>query len=65
LLRRDEFEPVARVELFRDLAAHFGAKVEFPAEATDGVADEQFLRNVVDVIYRTREERKSAVLRPG
>jgi uncharacterized RDD family membrane protein YckC len=52
LLRREEFDPVARVELFAGLTAHFQAKVEFPAEATDGVADEQFLRNVVDVVYR-------------
>ncbi|HUC85380.1 MAG TPA: hypothetical protein VL970_09330, partial [Candidatus Acidoferrales bacterium] len=56
LLRRDEFDPVSRVELFGGLAAHFHAKADFPAEATDGVADEQFLRNVVDVIYRTRPE---------
>jgi hypothetical protein len=56
LLRRDEFDPVARVEMFGDLAAHFRAKVEFPVEATDGVADEQYLRNVVDVLYRTRAE---------
>ena len=54
LLRREEFDPVSRVELFGELAAHFHAKVEFPAEATDGVADEQYLRNVVDVIYRTK-----------
>jgi uncharacterized RDD family membrane protein YckC len=54
LLRRDEFDPVARVELFGELAAHFRSKVEFPAEASDGVADEQYLRNVVDVIYRTK-----------
>lgn len=52
LIRRDEFEPIARVELFEQLAAHYRAKVEFPAEATDGVADEQYIRNVVDVIYR-------------
>jgi uncharacterized RDD family membrane protein YckC len=57
LLRRAEFDAVSRVELFSDLAAHFQAKVEFPAEATDGVADEQFVRNVVDVIYRTRPEK--------
>ena len=57
LLRRDEFEPAARVELFAELAAHFRSRVEFPAEATDGVADEQFLRNVVDVLYRTRAEK--------
>jgi len=54
LLRRDTFEPIARVELFADLAAHFRAKVDFPPEATDGITDEQFLRNVVDVIYRTQ-----------
>lgn len=58
LLRRDEFDPVARVELFADLAAHFRAKVEFPPEATDGVADEQYLRNFVDVLYRTRPENR-------
>jgi uncharacterized RDD family membrane protein YckC len=56
LLRRDDFEPLARVELFADLAAHFRGKVEFPSEATDGIADEQCLRNVVDVLYRTRAE---------
>ena len=54
LLRRDEFDPVARVELFAELAAHFRTKVEFPAEATDGITDEQYIRNVVDVVYRTR-----------
>ena len=56
LMRRDEFEPVARVELFGRLAAHFQAKVEFPPEATDGITDEQYLRNVVDVIYRARTD---------
>ncbi len=57
LLRREEFDPADRVELFGELAGHFQAKVEFPAEATDGVADEQYLRNVVDVLYRTRGEK--------
>jgi uncharacterized RDD family membrane protein YckC len=58
LLRREEFDPIARVELFGELATHFRAKVEFPTEATDGVADEQFLRNAVDLIYRTTVERR-------
>jgi len=57
VLRRDEFEPIARVELFADLAAHFRAAVVFPAEATDGVTDEQYLRNVVDVVYRSRADK--------
>lgn len=56
LIRRDEFDPVDRVELFAELAEHFRAKAEFPPEATDAIADEQYLRNVVDVIYRTRTE---------
>jgi uncharacterized RDD family membrane protein YckC len=56
LIRRDEFEPADRVELFASLASHFQSKSEFPAEATDGIADEQYLRNIVDVIYRTRTE---------
>ena len=59
LLRRDEFDPAARVDMFSELAAHFRAKVEFPPEATDGVADEQYLRNVVDVLYRTRTENRT------
>lgn len=54
LLRRDQLEAASRVELFRELADHFRAKVEFPADATEGVADEQYLRNVVDVLYRTK-----------
>ena len=60
LLRRDDFEPVDRVDLFGELAAHFHAKVEFPSEATDGVGDEQYLRNVVDVIYRTEKTARPA-----
>ncbi|HWW02254.1 MAG TPA: RDD family protein [Candidatus Acidoferrum sp.] len=58
LLRRDEFVPVARVELFAELAAHFHDLVEFPAEATDGITDEQYLRNVVDVVYRSRADKE-------
>lgn len=57
LFRRDEFEPTDRVELFAELASFFRGKVEFPAEATEGVADEQYLRNVVDVIYRTSDKK--------
>lgn len=54
ILRRDLLEPAARVELFSEIAAHFKAKVEFPSEAADGVADEQYVRNVVDILYRVR-----------
>jgi len=53
LLRRDQLEPVARVELFSDIAGHLRSKAQFPADATDGITDEQYVRNVVDVLYRT------------
>lgn len=52
VLRREQFEPDKRVELFRELAAHFASKVPFPPEAREGVSDEQFIRNVVEGLYR-------------
>jgi uncharacterized RDD family membrane protein YckC len=52
LLRRDLFEPAARVELFAAIAEHFRGKVPFPLEATEGITDEQYIRNVVDSLYR-------------
>ena len=54
LVRRDEFDPPARVELFGELAAHFHGRTAFPPEATDGVTDEQYVRNIVDLIYRAQ-----------
>jgi uncharacterized RDD family membrane protein YckC len=64
LLRREEFDPAARVRLFEAIATHFRSKVEFPAEATDGVADEQYIRNVVDIVYRETRRSESRV-HPG
>ncbi len=56
IFRRDEFEPLARVELFAELAQHFRAKVDFPAEVCAGITDEQYMRNVVDVVYRQQAQ---------
>jgi uncharacterized RDD family membrane protein YckC len=54
IARRDLLEPQARVELFATIAEGFRSKVEFPPEVTEGIADEQYVRNVVDVLYRPR-----------
>src|SRR5438105_821113 len=62
LLRRDQLDPPARIELFAEIAAHFREKAEFPAEATDGITDEQYVRNVVDVLYCPRRSSKSQKL---
>ena len=61
LVRRDLLDPVARVALFEELATHFKAKVPFPPEATDGITDEQYVRNVVDCLFRPN--RKAGVRR--
>ncbi|QTA92473.1 RDD family protein [Desulfonema magnum] len=53
LLRRDELDPSARLELFKEIAMHFKRAVKFPQEATDGISDEQYVRNVADVLFRS------------
>ena len=60
---RDEFEPRARIELFKELAEHFRGRAAFPDEATLGMTDEQYVRNVVDSIYnagRAERQKQSA-----
>jgi len=52
LLRRDDFDPAARVELFRELAGHFRSLVEFPAEAVEQLSDEPYVRDVVEILFQ-------------
>ena len=54
LVRREEIESEARVTLFTELAQYFKAIVVFPSEAVEGVPDEQYIRNVVDILFRGR-----------
>lgn len=54
LLRRETLEPQARVDLFADIAAYFREIAPFPEEASLGLTDEQYVRNVVDALYRPR-----------
>ena len=51
LLRRDDLSDEARVEVFRLLAGYFSAQVEFPPKALEGLSDERYVRNVVDVLF--------------
>ncbi len=53
LLRRSTLEPEARVKLFKSIADHFKTIVAFPQEATDGLSDENYIRNCVDILFRT------------
>lgn len=54
LIRREELDPAARLELFRELAALFRSQVTFPAEAVEGVSDERYVRNVVELLFEQR-----------
>ena len=50
LERRDQFDPLARVLVFQELATHFREMARFPEEATAPLSDEQYVRNVVEVV---------------
>jgi uncharacterized RDD family membrane protein YckC len=52
LARRDALDPDARVSLFKSMSDLFKGKVVFPEEAAANVSDEQYVRNVVDVVFR-------------
>jgi len=52
LVRRDEILPEARVRLFADLAEHLKKHADFPPELLESLPDEQFVRNVVDILFR-------------
>jgi uncharacterized RDD family membrane protein YckC len=54
IVRREDFEPRARIELFGTIADHFKNIAIFPQKATEGVSDEQYVRNVVDSLYRPK-----------
>lgn len=52
LLRRENMDTDAAVLLFALMAARFRELVKFPQEIEFGLSDEQYVRNVVDSIYR-------------
>ena len=51
VLRREELDPEARVELFRHLEEYLKSVVTFPETATDGLSPEQHVRNAVEILY--------------
>ncbi|WP_222847181.1 RDD family protein [Pontiella desulfatans] len=55
LMRRNQLDHASRLKVFRELAQHFKELVQFPAEVTDDISDEQYIRNVVGSVYRLNE----------
>lgn len=52
LLRRDEIEPRARLKLFGEMAGYFRSLVPYPPEVSEQLSDEQYVRNVAELLYR-------------
>jgi uncharacterized RDD family membrane protein YckC len=50
--RRTELDPSSRIELYRQVARRLRSLVSFPEETLEGMTDEQYVRNIVDLIYR-------------
>jgi hypothetical protein len=61
ILRRDRLRPVQRVELFQQVAEHLKQVVQFPDEAVEGLTDEQYVRNVVDLLFQKQVTAKVPV----
>jgi uncharacterized RDD family membrane protein YckC len=64
IIRRESLDPDARVRLFSDLANFFKSLVPFPPEATESMPDEQYIRNLVDLLYRPRSSAQPLAPRP-
>ncbi|HEX3684709.1 MAG TPA: RDD family protein [Bryobacteraceae bacterium] len=65
LMRRERLEDRARVAVFDDLAAYFRTLVEFPAEDTEQLSSEQYVRNVIEILYLSGKRAAPASTRPA
>lgn len=56
LARRDALNPDDRVRLFAEIASGLRSRVPFPADVDESLADEAFVRNVVEILFRASSE---------
>ncbi len=52
IVRRDTLPPERRLALFHEMANHFRSLASFPDEVQESLSDEQYVRNVVQTLYR-------------
>jgi len=52
LVRRDTLDDMARLKLFLEIRKQVEKAVVFPGEVIDGLSDEQYIRNSVDILLR-------------
>lgn len=52
LTRRNMMKPDSRINLFKEITEYLKQIVQFPQAAVEGISDEQYVRNVVEVIFQ-------------
>lgn len=52
LLRRNSLEAAARIRLFAEIRKNIATLAEFPNDAVENISDEQYVRNVADILFR-------------
>ncbi|HXN50003.1 MAG TPA: RDD family protein [Bryobacteraceae bacterium] len=65
LVRRDQLAPEARVEVFHEIADYFRSLAEFPEEAVAQITDEQYVRNVVEILAGRMRRPATSTPLPG
>jgi uncharacterized RDD family membrane protein YckC len=65
LLRREQIEPQARLALFGEMAGYFRGLVEYPPEVAEQLSDEQYVRNVVEILFREVASTREPAARIG
>jgi hypothetical protein len=65
LLRRGEIEPQARLALFGEMAEHFRSVVVYPPEVVEQLSDEQYVRDVVEILFKEGVRRQESGVRMG
>jgi uncharacterized RDD family membrane protein YckC len=54
VLRRESLEPTERARLYRALVEHLQSLVSFPEELVEPLSDEQYLRDVIGILFPSR-----------
>ncbi len=54
LVRRETLDPAGRLAVFGDLANHFKSLVPYPPAKVEQLSDEQYVRDVVEVLFGAR-----------
>ncbi|MEN8189617.1 MAG: RDD family protein [Thermodesulfobacteriota bacterium] len=65
LRRRDTLDHRERTELFDRLRDHFKSKTTFPEEAVRTSSSEQYVRNIVELLYCTDQNENNHMVRFG